>query len=276
MMANFPYGVFVPVAIYPASQTLTEAHSAVLLAGMDREALLEGIRSAFVNVSAHGAETKEISIIDMVKEAIPTSVNPSRNDILTLSEAYYVRLVAKSLGVAQVDVEESDDKILERIMACRNADGGFGWFEGMNSSPVLTAVILERFAKLRGLGGVDLTSSVKYLDKTFFDLDRPYWCGGISTSQYLYVRSLYPTVDWDTKDYGSGREFQKRMKDFKKFVNEYLVPADERGLNGAIFAKTRRLKTLMNLTESAEGVAMAKKLGHDFECWQEDARFAGS
>ena len=98
--SSFSDGVFVSVPIYRNVQVLTEAHSAVLLAGMDKEALIEKIRSSFVNVSSYGAEYKEISVIDMVREAIPSKVNPVNTDCLSLSEAYYVRLVAEALGVS--------------------------------------------------------------------------------------------------------------------------------------------------------------------------------
>ena len=38
------------------------------------------------------------------------------------------------------------------LASCRNADGGFGWFPGMKSSPALTAAVLERYSQLCRLG----------------------------------------------------------------------------------------------------------------------------
>ena len=38
------------------------------------------------------------------------------------------------------------------LASCRNADGGFGWFPGMKSSPALTAAVLERYSRLCRLG----------------------------------------------------------------------------------------------------------------------------
>ncbi|MCQ2134400.1 MAG: MG2 domain-containing protein [Bacteroidales bacterium] len=252
--------VFVSVPVYACSQTLTEAHSVVILPGMDAKTEIEKLRKAFVNVSGYGAEHKEISIIDMVKDAVPTSVEPRNDDLLSLTEAYYVRKIAESLGV-KVSAQTSDDKLVGKILACRNADGGFGWYEGMGSSPVMTAIVMERFAKLEraGLGTMDLRSSVKYLDDSYFHVNRPYWCGGISADQYLYVRSLYAGVAFDVNP--SGSEQQKLMSDFRKYVKEYLVPKDERGLNGQILAKARRLRTLAELVSSDEGVALAGKWG---------------
>ena len=56
-------------------------------------------------------------------------------------------------------------------------------------------------------------------------------------------------------------EFAKRMADFKKYVKGYLVPKEDRGLNGYILGKARRLMTLMNLVASIDGVALAKAWG---------------
>lgn len=265
---GFSDAVLVSVPVYACAQTLTEAHSAVILPGMDRDAEMEKIRKSFVNVSPYGAESREISVIDMVRDALPSSAEPDNEDILSLTEAYYVRKAASSLGV-RLKVDLSDDRLAGRILACRNADGGFGWFEGMESSPVITAVVLERFAKMERLDGgtMDLDrqlagclpSAVRYLDSSYFHVDRPYWCGGVSAAQYLYVRSLYAAVPFDLKP--SGREQQERFSDFRKEVREYLVPKDERGLNGQILAKARRLRTLSELASSEEGLALASAWG---------------
>ncbi len=262
---GFSDAVFVPVPVYPRTQTLTEAHSAVLRAGMDREALIAQLRKAFVNTSAMGAEYKEISIIDMVREAIPAKVEPASTNVLDLSEAWYVRKVAASLGV-EGQYEMPTEKMLERIAACQNADGGLGWFEGMDSSPVLTAIVLERAAKLRdaGLdkgGIIDVEKAVKFLDKSEFDLEWPFWCGGVSVDQYLLVRSLYPGIPFKVAATGKLTDFAKRMKEFKKYTADYLVPKKERGLNGRILAKARRLRTLQNLSASAEGIDLARAWG---------------
>ncbi|MBQ1865411.1 MAG: hypothetical protein II151_00635, partial [Bacteroidales bacterium] len=281
---GFSDGVKVGIPVREAAQEITESHSAVLLPGMDKEALVKGLRDAFVNTSSYGAEYKEISVIDMVRDALPSKVEPESDNVLSLSEAWYVRLlsrqIAQKYGIKQPEAtyEISDGKLFGKIMACRNSDGGFGWFEGMPSSPVITAVMLERLAKLAGASlikvkagsfmlegsdgapadapSVDVTSSVKYLDGNQFDYERPYWCGGLSYAQYLYVRSIYAGVRFEVK--GSGTLFDKRMNEFQKWVRDYLVPKKERGLNGRILDKARRLKTLSNLNSSDAGIALAK------------------
>ncbi len=256
-------GVFLTVPVRPAVQTLTEAHSAVWRAGADREALIARLRAAFVNTSGADIPVEEVSILDMVREALPSKVEPEGEDILSLSEAWYVRLVAGSLGVSY-EPETPTAKLLERIRACQNADGGFAWFEGMKSSPIITAILLERFAKLAQMGLVESALSlaggaVKFLDRNQFDYEWPFWCGGLSTSQYLYVRSFYPSVPFEVT--GSGKVFNERMKEFKKYATEYLVPKSERGLQGQILPKARRLRTLQNLATQPGGLALAKAWG---------------
>jgi len=277
---DFSDAVRVNIPVYPAAQTLTEAHSAVLHAGQDRDALLKELRSRFVNVPGSAAALKEITVLDMVKDAIPSHVEPSGSDVLSLSEAWYVRLMASALAAegntpssallrnpvranAPEGVSPSAEELLPKILACRNSDGGFGWFEGMTSSPVITAVMLERFAKLRdrGFEVPDVTSSVKYLDANQFGSVRPYWCGWLSDAQYMHVRALYAGVPFTEK--AVTETAKKRMAAFKKDAKSYLTPSakEGRGMQGQILAKARRLLTLKNLLDNDGGLDLAKAWG---------------
>ena len=270
---TFSDAVFVSLPVNEAEQTLTESHSAVLLAGMDKEALLRRLQSEFTGTTSKGAEYKEIDIRQMLLDAIPTKVEPSGKDVLSLSEAFYVRKVASKLGAPQ-EIVMPDSELIAKVFACRNADGGFGWFQGMHSSPVITAVILERFAKMRdadmAVEGFDPVPSVKYLDRNQFihgDI-WPYWCGWLSAVQYAHVRSMYSSIAFDvsreTKSEAS--EYSKNFKDFKKYIKDYLIPSekDGRGLNGQILAKARRIKTLDNLVRREGGLALASAWGIKF------------
>ncbi len=266
---SFSDAVLVPLPVYEAEQTLTESHSAVLLAGMDKDALIKRIRSAFTGTTSAGAEYKEIDIRQMVLDAIPSKVEPEGKDILSLTEAYYVRRVAEKLG-ADFKFKTSDEDILDKIVACQNADGGFGWFEGMKSSPVITAVVLERFAKLRDAGlaeeVADSQKAVAFLDKNqFVHSDWPYWSGWLSTAQYAHVRSMYSSVKFDVskETISEASEYSKNFKEFKKYIKDYLIPSqkDGRGLQGQILAKARRIKTLVNLVYGEGGLKLASDWG---------------
>ncbi|MBR6054197.1 MAG: hypothetical protein IKP46_02530 [Bacteroidales bacterium] len=260
---EFSDAVFVPVKVLKAEQDLLEAHSGVLLAGADREALIKELKSRFVNADPEKAEFKEISIIDMIREAIPEKIEPERPDVLSLSEAWYCALLSAKLRGE--DATEQAEELLKKILACRNSDGGFGWFEGMDSSQSITAVILERAAIIAAAGFTvpDLTSSVEYLDKRQFGVEFPEWCGWISDTRYMYVRSMYPHVPFKVGPVNDKKLFKERMKEFKDDAKHYLTPKDKegRGLQGAILPKARRLKTLRNLASCKDGVSLAKAWG---------------
>lgn len=285
----FSDAMFVPVSVYPDTQRLPEAHSAVLLAGADQNAMISRLRKMFVNADGDNAEVKVLSIMDMVRDAVPSKVEPAGNDVLTLSEALYVRRLADVLRAAgrmpaRDSVVLSDEELMKKMLACHNADGGFGWFEGMSSSPVITAVLLERCAKMLKAGLLDgseavagdaasaknveevLASAVKYIDKRQFAYLQPvpFWCGGLLDSQYMYVRSMYASVEfteWNSVSGILGKLFGKRAKQFRSDAKAYLVPSKERGLNGHILDKARRLSTLIRLSSSSDGIALAKSWG---------------
>lgn len=265
--------IFVKVPVFKPVQTLTEAHSAVLAAGADREKLIADLRAQFVNVPGSGAVLTEISILDMVKDAIPDLVRTDRRDLVSAMNALYSGLLARSLkeNVA-VPVSELERKVL----LCRCDCGGFAWFEGMEASPVLTALVLERYAALarKGLSdtvpalGAMVHDAVKYLDKSYFsDNSLPWWRGSVSLQQYLYVRSLYPGIKFAASDAKS-----KALKEFRKEAKAYLIPRNERGLNGRILLKSRRCLTLMHLSQdgapllSSWGISLGKLRRIDASC----------
>jgi Large extracellular alpha-helical protein len=258
--------VFVAMPVTPAVQTITEAHSALLLAGMDRDAILAGLRSQFVNVS--GAETalREISILGMLQEAIPEKSLPSSENLLDQSESLFANFLIDRLpgskGSAATPEQRAD--MVKKILACRGDDGGFGWFAGMTSSPILTATLLERFSDMGGDCPEQLAetipAAVRFLDRTFLDdRARPFWCGGLSLEQYLHVRALYPEVSFAPKGVGL-----KVLREFRKEAKAYLVPGKVRGLNGRVFAKARRMKTLRALVTREAGASLARAWGITF------------
>ena len=154
---------------------------------MKEKEVLARLRRQFVNAKGSKAEYSEITILDMVKEAIPSKVEPQGKDVLSLTEALYVRLLAGRLA----GKETSEKELIKKIMACHNSDGGFAWYEGMESSRTITAVVMERFWRLRkeGFELPDIDSAAKFLDRTQFGRIFPTWCGWLSDAQYMYVRS---------------------------------------------------------------------------------------
>lgn len=249
--------VFVSTPVYPAVQTITESHSALFKSGEDRDSLVRALRTQFANAGGSSASVEEISILQMLQEALPALTAPSSDDVLSLSETIYAdHLLTKIPGGARLE-GSAREEIADKILAARNPDGGFGWFKGMNSSPVVTATLLERLAKM-GDGCPEelrlaLPEAVKFLDRSFLsDSARPLWCGGISLEQYLYIRSMFPEVK---------PESRTNLKEFRKAAKNYLIPSGERGLNGLILAKARRIKTLKALLDKDGGDNLADFFG---------------
>ena len=276
-------GVLVTVPVYPASQVLAEAHSAVLLHGMSEEDVLRSLRERFVNGSPAGAEYSAVSVMDMLRDALPLTVEAKGKDVISQSEAMYVNLLAAGLQSSEgKPVREYVDaamKAAAKMLAAANSDGGFAWFEGMKSSPVVTAVVLERFAGLRdrkllnmvseefGEDALDafdgaVVSAVRYMDSVYFsDPDRPLWYGCVSLWQYLNVRSMYVGVPFDEaaarKAVGA-----KEYNEFKKTVRAYLLPKKgERWSDGAVLSKVRMIRVIDALGTSEQGMALAKAWG---------------
>ncbi len=289
--AMFSDGLFVSVPVYPDEQVLTEAHSAVLLDGESADELVEELRKKFVNVSSVGAEYSERTLEDLFKEAVPGVVEPESDNAISLSEALSVNVLAYGLHDGHWGLEEDGDEALEcigeikdivrELVKCARADGGFGWFEGMPSSPMVTAVVLEHCRYIHpeslavifdvmDVAGLEdefdktLEKAVKYLDSSYFgEKDRPYWYGRLSMEQYLSVRSQYADVPFD-KEAAVRSVGKKGYKNFQKEVRAYLTPrASGRKTEGMILSKVRKIRILEVLPDAladAWGLKLKKKM----------------
>lgn len=276
-------GIFVTVPVMAPVQTLVEAHSAVLRPGMDRDSLRRAVAAEFTGTLGQTYDYREISLMDMLLDAVPGKIEPKSDDVLSLTEAYYAGVMADMMqrlsphgasgdGVSNAGMDAGSiaahlSDLAVKIVACQNADGGFAWFNGFRSSPVLTAVVAERLAVLHGMlteycrqdSGCELLKpllntmpdAVKYLDGQMFQPGMPSWCGGISLGQYLYLRSMYPDVPF------APDADRKALAEFRKNVKEYLVPSRQDALDGYILGKARRIATALNMSESAALASMA-------------------
>ncbi len=308
--------VFVSIPVKEPAQTVTEAHSMLVCGGIaDPEAVKAELSALFTGTDAEGADYREISLIDMITEAIPSEISAGGEDVLSRSGALYAGMMARYLAErtgrenpltvrggfstggsdgsansggsdGRVTVSFDAGEMLDRILSCRNSDGGFGWYEDFRSCPIVTAVVLERFAVLsrRGLIGDELSArlapvceaAIRYLDNNQFE-DYPLWGGALSLEQYLHVRTMYPEVAFNpvvpkavgsdsasgSSDRSSGQSGSKsgtepkdRLSEFRKEVMEYLFPKKAGSLNGEILAKARRTM-VSSVLSSDEGAAMA-------------------
>lgn len=259
---RFSDAVALAVPVGPAVQTLTEAHSAVCRNYDDKDAVVALLRSQFVNTSSYGAEYTEKSLSAMVRETLAPRRGVAGKSITDLTDAIGVNMLYDHITGEHTDISA----MLALLGDYSNDDGGYAWMEGMQSSPAMTSSVLERCARVAATTGRSFldhdrkAAAVRYLDREAFS-DRwnynryVFWCPGISLAQYLYVRSLFADVPFET-------QIPDGMKDdFCAKAGAYLFPEDVRGLNGHVFAKVLRLSTLDNIYSSKEGEALLKALG---------------
>ena len=239
--------LFFTVPVMPAEQNLTETHSAVILPGMNRDSVLYELENEFVNTSHYGAEETSVKIIDMIMKAIPEkSSGADRKDLISLSEALYARVLSGCIkGVAAADT------LCSKIMEYQNADGGFCWFKGMDSSPLVTAHLLELSADMASRShcvfpdDAALVRAVKYLDRNFLEgysgnLNR---FSGLSLEQYLYIRSMFPNVGL------SLTASKETLSEIREDIKAYLTaPTGSYRFQGRLIDKARRVLTVMNLS----------------------------
>ena len=260
-------GVFVTVPVRPDPQTLAESHSMVVRPGDSIQEIRSMLGERFVNVSSAGAEYVEVPLMDMLRESIPSVVEPEYMDLISLSEAMCADFMAYGLHKMDDKGHEELKPYLEAAMtylnkmsSYRNADGGFGWLRGMPSSETVTAVVLEHLAALRdkrllddihlfyGEDALDVyddmaTDAVKYLDRSFFnkDHDRKH-IGYLSLLQYMYVRTRFAAVPFDVKE-----------------PAKLSWDADVEG--GSLLDKVRLIRIYMALNASDAGKELARSWG---------------
>ena len=241
-------GIAVRIPVLPDKQEIIETHSALLHRESDRMQLERQLRAEFVNMSGASATASERSLADMLNEVMQGKAEIKSDNLLDLSEVLCVRHLT-----GQGDWKEAWEKILK----CRCSDGGFAWFPDFNSSPVLTAVVLERLAGLRKAGLEDQSieaifpDAVAYLDRSFFS-QAPGLFWNLSVGQYFRVRSFFPEIAVDSK-------LIKENKEAAKAVREYACAKSGKDiLKGHILEKARRAAALM---ENCAGNAFTTSLG---------------
>ena len=245
---GFTDAVRIPVPVNRAEQSLTESHSA--LAGPEA---VDSLRRMFVNLPGDQAEVTYRMLREVAETGLEQWTAPEDPDALSRSADFYARAL---LG-------RDTTGTLASLLALRQDDGGFAWTEGMESSPVVTAALLERFAVLRnrGIAIPDMKETVRYLDNSQFGNWWPMWCGGLSDEQYMDIRAMWSDVPFDLTGVEEKAVRRFRLHDFRRFARKYLTPGRYDYANGWILDKARRVRTLRNLTASEAGIALAKAWG---------------
>ena len=237
--------LFFTVDVRERMRTIVESHSALVSESDRLPVQLDSLRASFSSTDPSKADISYISISEMLSKALPQSIEHRSDNSLDLCKELFARTILDKAAVS------GSDPAAEKLLSCRNPDGGFAWFAGMDSSEQITALVLEMFGAFRPALSPAmeeaLAPALRYLDRQFLLVkDIAPWRARLSLGQYLYVRSMFPEVEIED-------ECRKAMakKEWKERVEEYLVPRSEAGLNGRILEKARRLLTLSNLSKDS-------------------------
>ena len=253
--------VKVGIPVYIRAQALRESHSALLRAGADKDALISELRGRFVNLPAEEAVIHEISIRQMLQDAIPQKLSADSDNALSLSDVLYAEQLLKRIPGAKSDAlsDEHKSEVLEKLLACRDNNGGWAWFEGMNASPYITAALLEQWADMQLPAELAelVPAAVQYLDKVQFGAqEKARWQAKLSLAEYLHVRAQYADVPLETKGIN-----KKTLSEFKKDARKYLGLKGNEVIQGNIFEKVRKMQTIISLRNS--GRAMTRALDRE-------------
>lgn len=230
----------VKIPVRSDERRIVESHSALLAEGDSVDSVLDSLRKQFVNMPGSDAEMHVKALRELVNAGLEDLRSENSDDVLSLSSVYYADAILE---------KKTDSTTLKKILSCINTDGGFGWFRGMKSSPVVSAVLLDRFARLKtaGIAIPDLSACVHYIDSVQFNG----YC--LSPELYLYIRS-----QWACVPFAKGSKPTARLRSFSR---RYLTPGRYDYAYGDVFRRALRTFTLKELCSSEDGLSLARSLG---------------
>ena len=232
------------VPVRPRAQIIKETHSMLLRGGEDLSAAKTALLKEFRNADPSQVTFEERTIAEMLDHLEQRLCRYEREDAISLANA----LLTKTL------LGQPTDSLAQKLAACQNADGGYGWMKGMDSSPYVTAMLLDRFARINKRDG-DTRRAIQWLDSVCLGEKRvPWWRGGVSMPIYLYIRSLFPELPIVGKTSYARNEEARDWLNPNKMDRKYDF----------LYDRALRARTLLNMTASDQGVDLAKFFGFTF------------
>ena len=232
------------VPVQPRSKQITETHSMLLRGGEDLAAARAALEARFQNAAPGSIVFEERTIAEMLDRLEQRLCRYEREDAISLAGALLVKTL---LG-------QPTDSLAQKLAACQNADGGYGWMKGMDSSPYVTAMLLDRFARIDKRDG-DTRRAIQWLDSVCLGEKKvPWWRGGVSMPIYLYIRSLFPELPIVGKTSYARNEEARDWLNPNKMDRKYDF----------LYDRALRARTLLNMTASDQGVDLAKFFGFTF------------
>lgn len=88
----------------------------------------------------------------MLREALPKLQTPKSCNAVTLSNAFYANVMAAHLN--DTIVSAANDNVLAQLLKLQRPDGGFAWYDGMESSKYMTVAVVKTIARANNICGI--------------------------------------------------------------------------------------------------------------------------
>ena len=161
------------ITVVPNTITLTEAASFILGGKHDHKYYEKQLRKQF-GAADPKIEYAEYSTLDAVKESLPKAEKPESDNVIAWMNQLYINQMRNYVLQDDPALYEGFRKqAVSKLMTFQDADGGIRWFQGMQSSTILTLYVLEKLGQLRRVGALSpdadelklIGSALSYVDK---------------------------------------------------------------------------------------------------------------
>ena len=140
------------ITVVPNTITLTEAASFILGGKYGHKYYEKQLRKQF-GAADPKIEYAEYSTLDAVKESLPKAEKPlSDNSIAWINQLYINQMRNHVLQDNPDDYVVFRNQAFSKLKTFQGTDGGIRWFQGMQTSRMLTLYLLEKTGQMRALG----------------------------------------------------------------------------------------------------------------------------
>lgn len=247
----------ISIPILKSSQILTEAHSAIVREQSELQKHIDELRSQFININGAQASVRQISIRQMLDETLLEARQKLAGFSISEDVQFNAISLSEALRTRAILGEEPDSALVQKLKDCITPEGGFAWFAGMKASPVVTSAVLINIIKSDTGGELTtiVSSAAQYLDRIMVGKQkRAIWLGGISLSEYAFVRSLCPGVELN---YDAAKKQDTRK--FLRSIRNCLLGKKPYNAKLSIYGKSLRIETIDQLLASNSGLELAEK-----------------
>ena len=143
------------ITVVPNTITLTEAASFVIGGKYDHKYYEKQLRKQF-GAENPKIEYAEYSTLDAVKESLPQAVKPaSDNTIAWINQLYINQMRNHVLADDPDEYVAFRNQAVSKLKTFQGTDGGMRWFQGMQTSEMVTLYLVEKMGQMRSLGAFE-------------------------------------------------------------------------------------------------------------------------